>query len=85
MRRFKSAIAREMDKPAPNGRELLLKTCVRIALVKDGGSDPMKTPCWFMIINLVALDMLKTKVPRALDFCECLHFFRGEIASNTRP
>uniref|UniRef100_A0A915BB04 MH2 domain-containing protein n=1 Tax=Parascaris univalens TaxID=6257 RepID=A0A915BB04_PARUN len=66
--RFKASIAREMDKAAPNGRELLLKTCVRIALVKDGGSDPMKTPCWFMIINLVALDMLKTKVPRALDF-----------------
>ncbi|KHN82975.1 hypothetical protein Tcan_13515 [Toxocara canis] len=45
MRRFKSAIVHEMGKSNPNGRELLMKTCVRIALVKDGGSDPMKTPC----------------------------------------
>ncbi|VDM38231.1 unnamed protein product [Toxocara canis] len=74
MRRFKSAIVREMGKSNPNGRELLMKTCVRIALVKDGGSDPMKTPCWFMIINLVALDMLSTKVPRALNFlARCAH------------
>ncbi|VDK46406.1 unnamed protein product [Anisakis simplex] len=68
IRRFKSSIADEMNKPIPNRRELLLKSCVRIALVKDGGSDPMKTPCWFMIINLVALDMLKTKLPNALNF-----------------
>lgn len=31
--------------------------------VSGGATDPMKTPCWFMIINLVALDMLKTKLP----------------------
>ncbi|KAE9549819.1 hypothetical protein FO519_006970 [Halicephalobus sp. NKZ332] len=64
MRRFKQCVERDPYESESDARNLLLKTCVRVALVKDGGSaDPMKTPCWFMIINLVALDMLKTKLP----------------------
>ena len=64
MRRFKQCVERDPYETESDARNLLLKTCVRVALVKDGGStDPMKTPCWFMIINLVALDMLKTKLP----------------------
>ncbi|VDD86812.1 unnamed protein product [Enterobius vermicularis] len=70
MRRFKSAISRELVQPDPDARELLMKTCVRVSLVKDCSSDPMKTPCWFMIINLVALDMLKTKLPQVLRNCK---------------
>uniref|UniRef100_A0AC34QII6 MH2 domain-containing protein n=1 Tax=Panagrolaimus sp. JU765 TaxID=591449 RepID=A0AC34QII6_9BILA len=64
MRRFKQCVERDPYESENDAKNLLLKTCVRIALVKDGGpADPMKTPCWFMIINLVALDMLKTKLP----------------------
>jgi hypothetical protein len=67
MRRFKSSIERELQQPKPKTRDLLLKTCIRLSLVKDGGGvDPMKTPCWFMLINLVALDMLKSKLPAIL-------------------
>uniref|UniRef100_A0A914ED76 MH2 domain-containing protein n=1 Tax=Acrobeloides nanus TaxID=290746 RepID=A0A914ED76_9BILA len=64
MRRFKQAVERDPYETDNDAKNLLLKTCVRLALVKDGGgNDPMKTPCWFMVINLVALDMLKTKLP----------------------
>lgn len=73
MRRFKSAVSRELMQPDPDARELLMKTCVRVSLVKDCGSDAMKTPCWFMIINLVALDMLKTKLPQVLNHCKLIH------------
>ncbi|KAK0405164.1 hypothetical protein QR680_017833 [Steinernema hermaphroditum] len=64
MRRFKACLENETIDFQKEVKHLLMKTCVRVALVKDGGgTDPMKTPCWFMIINLVALDMLVTKVP----------------------
>uniref|UniRef100_A0A914UXD8 MH2 domain-containing protein n=1 Tax=Plectus sambesii TaxID=2011161 RepID=A0A914UXD8_9BILA len=68
MRKFKSAVEREMAQPVAKAKELLMKTCIRLALVKDGGgNDPMKTPCWFMVVNLVALDMLKSKLPTVLN------------------
>lgn len=69
MRRFKSAVERESGQKEPDAKQLLLKTCVRVALVKDG-ADMAKTPCWFMIINIVALDMLKTKIPEVLHSSE---------------
>ncbi len=61
MKVFKSQIERELHDPYPNRKELLFKTCIRMSLVKDENQS-LKTPCWFMIVNLVALDMLNTKV-----------------------
>uniref|UniRef100_A0A7E4VHF7 MH2 domain-containing protein n=1 Tax=Panagrellus redivivus TaxID=6233 RepID=A0A7E4VHF7_PANRE len=79
MRRFKQCVERDPYESESDARNLLLKTCVRVALVKDGGAaDPMKTPCWFMIINLVALDMLKTKLPSV-----CISPILNPIHSNT--
>uniref|UniRef100_A0A915PTN1 MH2 domain-containing protein n=1 Tax=Setaria digitata TaxID=48799 RepID=A0A915PTN1_9BILA len=63
MRLFNLAIERELNEPEPNTPELLLKTCIRVSLVKDAATNALKTPCWFMIINLVALDVLRTKLP----------------------
>ncbi|ULT83720.1 hypothetical protein L3Y34_012763 [Caenorhabditis briggsae] len=62
MRKFKHALERELHDGTPDARSLLLKTCMRIALVKDG-ADMNRTPCWFAIVNLVALDMIKEKIP----------------------
>lgn len=63
MRLFNLAIEHELKQTEPNISELLLKSCIRIALVKDAGKNALKTPCWFMIINLVALDVLRSKLP----------------------
>ncbi|VDO45169.1 unnamed protein product [Brugia timori] len=63
MRLFNLAMEYELKQLEPNIPELLLKTCTRIALVKDAGKNALKTPCWFMIINLVALDVLRSKLP----------------------
>ena len=71
MKLFNTAIEREMAQPKPNPTSLLLKTCVRVALVKDGPSA-LKTPCWIMIINLVALDVLRAKIPFLLKDCKIL-------------
>ncbi|CAI2356104.1 unnamed protein product [Caenorhabditis sp. 36 PRJEB53466] len=63
MRKFKHALERELHDGTPDARTLLLKTCMRIALVKDG-ADMNRTPCWFAVVNLVALDMIKEKIPQ---------------------
>ncbi|CAD5229159.1 unnamed protein product [Bursaphelenchus okinawaensis] len=42
-------------------QHLLGRSCVRIALVKDG-QEMAKTPCWFMIINIIAVDMIKDRI-----------------------
>lgn len=62
MRSFKASIERESRRPYPDRKKLLYKAAVRVSLVKDE-AHPFKTPCWFMLINLVALDMLNANVP----------------------
>lgn len=42
-------------------QRLFYKACVRIALVKDG-IELNKTPCWFMIINIIALEMVRERI-----------------------
>lgn len=31
-----------------------------------------RTPCWFAIVNLVALDMIKEKIPLIKSLCKLL-------------
>lgn len=60
MRKFKQALEKETCETEAKQRSLFLRTCVRVALVKDGGGiDPNKTPCWFLIVNVVALEMAR--------------------------
>lgn len=63
MRLFNLSIEEELRQSKPNVLKLLLKSCIRIALVKDVATNALKTPCWFMIVNLVALDVLRSKLP----------------------
>lgn len=65
MRKFKQALEKETCETEAKQRNLFLRTCVRIALVKDGGGiDPSKTPCWFLIVNVVALEMARGENPK---------------------
>ncbi len=73
MKLFKAHIDKELNRPYPNRKELLYKTCVRISLVKDE-HRALKAPCWFMLINVVAIEMLNAKVPpipRELVYWHC--------------
>ncbi|KRZ13993.1 hypothetical protein T11_7785 [Trichinella zimbabwensis] len=60
MRLFKEAVEIEFRRSKPDMRKLFYKSVVRISLVKDD-PHPLKTPCWIMVINLVALDVLNSK------------------------
>lgn len=62
MNLFKNSIEQELQKPYPDRKRLMYHTLMRVSLVKHE-QHPLKTPCWFAIINLVALDMLVNKVP----------------------
>uniref|UniRef100_A0A915EIV1 MH2 domain-containing protein n=1 Tax=Ditylenchus dipsaci TaxID=166011 RepID=A0A915EIV1_9BILA len=61
MHQFKCSLA-EMTSSS-DIRSLLFKTCTRIAMVKDGGEDNLsKTPCWFLLVNMIAIDMVRRKL-----------------------
>ncbi|KAK6111949.1 MH2 domain family protein [Brugia pahangi] len=84
MRLFNLAMEHELKQLEPNIPELLLKTCTRIALVKDAGKNALKTPCWFMIINLVALDVLRSKLP-ILNFIPKKQYDHSQITTEIFP
>ncbi|VDO98994.1 unnamed protein product [Soboliphyme baturini] len=61
MRAFKSAVEYEFQQPYPDRKKLLFKSVLRISLVKKE-PHPLKTPCWLFVINLVALEVLNSKL-----------------------
>ncbi|CAD5234612.1 unnamed protein product [Bursaphelenchus xylophilus] len=65
----------EMDK-----QTLLGRSCVRIALVKDG-HEMTKTPIWFMIINIIAVDMIKDRILEDISIPKSLPLLQPNLAS----
>ena len=62
MKKFQSMIHRELRCAYPDRRKLESQCICCVAFVKDA-QDILDIPTWVMIINIVALDMLKTKLP----------------------
>ncbi|XP_055347542.1 uncharacterized protein LOC129594776 isoform X2 [Paramacrobiotus metropolitanus] len=62
MKRFTLNIAKEMKGAYPDRRKLELQCFTNIAFAQQE-ADHLETPCWIMVINIVALDMLKNKLP----------------------
>lgn len=62
MNLFKNAIRHELQQPYPDRKKLLFKSVMGVSLVKSS-SNPLNTPCWFMLVNLVAIDMINTQLP----------------------
>ena len=51
------------QKPSVSTKTFALFQCISsVAFVKNE-SDILEQPCWVMLINVVAMDMLKTKIP----------------------
>lgn len=62
MKKFAASISSEILKVYPDRKKLETQCISAIAFVKDN-SEVLDCPCWVMLINIVALDMLKSKYP----------------------
>ncbi|XP_018019348.1 uncharacterized protein LOC108675829 isoform X1 [Hyalella azteca] len=64
IRKFEANIDKEMRKIYPNRSKLEAQCILPIAFSKNA-PQLLQCPSWVMIINVVALDMLKSKLPNA--------------------
>lgn len=62
MKRFQQNVSRELRKAYPDRRRLECQCLSAIAFVKSE-PDLLDCPIWILIINVVAMDMLKSKLP----------------------
>lgn len=62
MKKFQSNMNRELRRAYPDRRKLENQCICCISFVKDA-TDMLDLPVWVMVINIVAMDMLKSKLP----------------------
>lgn len=62
MKKFQSNINRELRQAYPDRRRLELQCLSAVAFVKSE-ADILDCPIWVLVINVVAMDMLKSKLP----------------------
>jgi len=62
MKKFASNVSRELRRAYPDRRKLEMECITAVSFVKQE-SELLSCPCWMMIINLVAMDMLKARIP----------------------
>lgn len=62
MKKFQANMSRELRRAYPDRRKLENQCICCIGLVKDA-ADLLDLPVWVMVINIVAMDMLKSKMP----------------------
>ena len=65
MKKFQSNMNRELRRAYPDRRKLENQCICGISLVKDA-PDLLDLPIWVMVINIVAMDMLKSKLPPSM-------------------
>lgn len=62
MKKFQSNVNRELRRAYPDRRQLECQCLSAIAFVKNE-QELLECPIWVLIINVVAMDMLKSKLP----------------------
>ena len=62
MKKFHQNVNRELKRAYPDRRKLEVQCVTAIAFVKNE-PELLDCACWVMIINIVAMDMLKSKLP----------------------
>jgi hypothetical protein len=62
MKKFQSNVNRELSRSYPDRRRLETQCMSVLAFVKSE-NDVLDCPIWILIINVVAMDMLKSKLP----------------------
>lgn len=62
MKKFQSNVNRELRRAYPDRRRLETQCLSTVAFVKSE-NDVLECPIWVLIVNVVAMDMLKSKLP----------------------
>ncbi|PNF43140.1 hypothetical protein B7P43_G17594 [Cryptotermes secundus] len=62
MKKFQQNVNRELRRAYPDRRRLECQCLSAVAFVKSE-SELLDCPIWVLIINVVAMDMLKSKLP----------------------
>lgn len=62
MKKFQSNVNRELRRAYPDRRRLETQCLSVVAFVKSE-NDILECPIWVLIVNVVAMDMLKSKLP----------------------
>lgn len=62
MKKFQSNVSRELRRSYPDRKKLEAQCLSAVAFVKSE-ADVLDCPIWVLIINVVAMDMLKSKLP----------------------
>lgn len=62
IKKFQTNISRELRAAYPNRAKLEAQCIVALGFVKDSDSV-LDLPVWCMLINIVALDMLRSRLP----------------------
>lgn len=62
MRKFQSNVNKELSRAYPDRRRLETQCMSMLSFVKTE-NDILDCPIWILIINVVAMDMLKSKLP----------------------
>jgi hypothetical protein len=62
MKKFQSNVNRELSRAYPDRRRLEMQCLSALSFVKPE-SDILDCPIWILIVNVVAMDMLKSKLP----------------------
>ena len=62
MKKFQANVNRELRRAYPDRRRLETQCLSAIAFVKSE-NDILDCPIWVLIVNVVAMDMLKSKLP----------------------
>jgi len=71
MKKFQASVARELRSVYPDRKKLESQCICAIAFVKD--SDNLLNLCsWVLLINVVAIDLLKSRIPAILEDRESL-------------
>ncbi|XP_026470415.1 uncharacterized protein LOC113374655 [Ctenocephalides felis] len=63
MKRFEQSVSRELRRSYPDRRRLETACLSTLAFVLAPPPDQLATPLWVLVVNVVAMDMLKTKLP----------------------
>ncbi|XP_065574325.1 uncharacterized protein LOC136036181 isoform X4 [Artemia franciscana] len=62
MKKFQLNITKEIQRAYPDRRQLEKQCITSLGFVRNE-TDPLDCPIWVMLINIVAIDMLKSKMP----------------------
>jgi hypothetical protein len=67
MKKFQQNVNREMKRTYPDRRKLENQCISAIAFVRNE-PELLDSPIWIMLINIVALEMLRVKLPAGKNF-----------------